>query len=117
MPDVSATALAHEVHRRAIDARAQSGDDPNIAILHATIPAEEGGWWIRELGVYAEPLDEGGEPVLYAYGNHAPYYKMLPQAGQMNTPAFASCRLAPQLVQKLPSALHEAPHLGQIMTC
>jgi len=42
---------------------------------------------------------------------------LLPQAGQMNTPAFASCRLAPQLVQKLPSALHEAPHLGQIMTC
>lgn len=84
-PDVSATALVHEVHRRAIDARTQSVDDPNIAILHATIPAEEGGWWIRELGVYAEPLDEGGEPVLYAYGNHAPYYKMLPQAGQMTS--------------------------------
>lgn len=84
-PDVSTTALVHEVHRRAIDARTQSDDDPNIAILHATIPAEEGGWWIRELGVYAEPLDEGGEPVLYAYGNHAPYYKMLPQAGQMTS--------------------------------
>ena len=84
-PDVSATALVHEVHRRAIDARTQSEDDPNIAILHATIPAEEGGWWIRELGVYAEPLDEGGEPVLYAYGNHAPYYKMLPASGQMTS--------------------------------
>ena len=83
-PDVSATALVHEVHRRAIDARTLSADDPNIAILHATIPAEEGGWWIRELGVYAEALDEG-EPVLYAYGNHAPYYKMLPQAGQMTS--------------------------------
>ena len=83
-PDVSATALVHEVHRRAIDARTQSEDDPNIAILHATIPAEEGGWWIRELGVYAEALDEG-EPVLYACGNHAPYYKMLPQAGQMTS--------------------------------
>lgn len=85
-PDVSATALVNEVHRRAIDARTQSEDDPNIAILHATIPAEEGGWWIRELGVYAEALDDGeSEPVLYAYGNHAPYYKMLPQAGQMTT--------------------------------
>ncbi len=87
-PDVSATALVHEVHRRAIDARTRSEDDPNIAILHATIPAGEGGWWIRELGVYAEALDDGeggGEPVLYAYGNHAPYYKMLPQAGQMTT--------------------------------
>ena len=84
-PDVSATELVHEVHRRAIDARTQSEDDPNIAILHATIPAEEGGWWIRELGVYAEPLDEGGEPVLYAYGNHAPYYKMLPASGQMTS--------------------------------
>ncbi len=83
-PDVSATALVHEVHRRAIDARTLSADDPNIAILHATIPADEGGWWIRELGVYAEALDEG-EPVLYAYGNHAPYYKMLPQAGQMTS--------------------------------
>ncbi len=84
-PEASVTALVHEVHRRSIDARTQSADDPNIAILHATIPAEEGGWWIRELGVYAEPLDEGGEPVLYAYGNHAPYYKMLPQAGQMTS--------------------------------
>lgn len=84
-PDVSVTALAHEVHRRAIDARTRSEDDPHIAILHATIPAEEGGWWIRELGVYAEPLDECGDPILYAYGNHAPYYKMLPQAGQMTS--------------------------------
>lgn len=84
VPDVSATALVHEVHRRAIDARTQSEENPHIAILHATIPAEEGGWWIRELGVYAEALDEG-EPVLYAYGNHAPYYKMLPQAGQMTS--------------------------------
>ena len=83
-PDVTATVLVHEVHRRAIDARTQSEDDLNIAILHATIPADEGGWWIRELGVYAEALDEG-EPVLYAYGNHAPYYKMLPQAGQMTS--------------------------------
>lgn len=84
-PDASATALAHEVHRRAIDARTQSEDDPRIAILHATIPASEGGWWIRELGVYAESLDEDGDPVLYAYGNHAPYYKMLPQDGQITS--------------------------------
>lgn len=84
VPDVSATTLVHEVHRRTIDARTQSEDDPNIAILHVTIPAEEGGFWIRELGVYAESLDEG-DPVLYAYGNHAPYYKMLPQAGQMTS--------------------------------
>lgn len=85
VPDVSVMALIHEVHRRVVDARTQSADDPHIAILHATIPAEEGGWWIRELGVYAEPLDEGGDPVLYAYGNHAPYCKMLPQAGQMTS--------------------------------
>lgn len=84
VPDVSATALVHEVHRRSIDARTQSEDDPHITILHVTIPAEEGGWWIRELGVYAESLDEG-DPVLYAYGNHAPYYKMLPQSGQMTS--------------------------------
>lgn len=88
-PDPAVTALVHEVHRRPIDARSLDGTDPRITLLHAVIPASEGGWWIRELGVIGRLEDdaEGGDnpDVLYAYANHAPYYKMLPQDGQTVT--------------------------------
>lgn len=89
-PRPEATALAHEVWRKTIDSKSVSADDPNITLLHTVIPATDGGFWIRELGVIARlaPASPGGEPgqdVLYAYANHAPYYKMLPQDGQTVT--------------------------------
>ncbi|MBQ9452489.1 MAG: phage tail protein [Desulfovibrio sp.] len=84
-PDQDETALVHEVYRRAIDSRRQDADDPNICWLNMVIPANDGGFWIRELGVYAEPLSEGGEPVLYAYGNYPPYYKIKKINGQAVT--------------------------------
>ena len=84
-PAVGVTALTGEVYRRPIDSLSQDEDDPNIAWIHMVIPADVGGFWIREFGIWAEPLEEGGEPVLYAYGNHAPYYKLRRVLGQATT--------------------------------
>lgn len=83
-PKATATALVHEVWRKEIESRSVSPDDPNITLLHSLISATEGGFWIRELGVLGN-LEGEEEQVLYAYANHAPYYKMLPQDGQTVT--------------------------------
>ena len=77
--------LVHEVYRRPIDSLSQDEEDPNICWAHIVIPTTEGGFWIREFGVWAEPLEEDGEPVLYAYGNHAPFYKLKSVLGQATT--------------------------------
>lgn len=88
-PKADATSLVHEVWRKEIDSKSVSPEDPNITLLHMVIPAGTGGFWIREIGVFgrleAEPGGEPGPDVLYAYANHAPYYKMLPQDGQTVT--------------------------------
>ena len=84
-PAVGVTALANEVYRRPLDSLSRDEDDPNICWIHRVIPADVGGFWIREFGVWAEPLEEDGESVLYAYGNHAPYYKLRRVLGQATT--------------------------------
>lgn len=84
-PDEAATALVHEVCRRSIDSREQDSETPAICWLHVIFPADVGGWWIREFGVYADPLEEDGAPVLYAVGNHAPYFKVKSVFGQAVT--------------------------------
>ena len=73
VPADDAVDLVHEVYRRPIDSLSQDAEDPNVCWAHIVIPATEGGFWIREFGVWAEPLEEGGKPVLFAYGNHAPF--------------------------------------------
>ena len=83
-PDPTVTRLVHEVHRRPIDARSRDENDPKVTLLHATIPADVGGFWINELGVVGH-LEGEEEEVLYAYANHGRYYKMLPQDGQTIT--------------------------------
>lgn len=83
-PQASVTQLVHEVHRRPIDARDRDGNDPKIALIHCTIPADVGGWWIYEVGVIGHLEGETTE-VLYAYANHGKYYKVLPQEGQLIT--------------------------------
>lgn len=83
-PDPSAVSLIHEVCRRPIDARSRDQSDPRITLLHATIPAEIGGFWIHEMGVVGH-LEGEEEEVLYAYANHSRYYKMLPSEGQTIT--------------------------------
>ena len=85
VPTDDAVALVHEVYRRPIDSLSQDEEDPNICWVHIVIPTTEGGFWIREFGVWAEPLEDDGEPVLYAYGNHAPFYKLTSVLGQATT--------------------------------
>lgn len=83
-PSAKVAQLVHEVCRRPIDSRSVDANDPAITLVHATIPADLGGFWIYELGVLAH-LEGETDEILYAYGNHAPYYKLLPQAGQLVT--------------------------------
>lgn len=85
VPADDAVDLVHEVYRRPIDSLSQDGEDPNVCWAHIVIPATEGGFWIREFGIWAEPLEEGGQPVLFAYGNHAPFYKSRSVLGQATT--------------------------------
>lgn len=85
VPTDDAVALVHEVYRRPIDSLSLDKEDPNICWVHIVIPTTEGGFWIREFGVWAEPLEDDGEPVLYAYGNHAPFYKLKSVLGQATT--------------------------------
>lgn len=85
VPADGAVDLVHEVYRRPIDSLSQDADDPNVCWAHIVIPASEGGFWIREFGVWAEPLEEDGQPVLFAYGNHAPFYKAKSVLGQATT--------------------------------
>ena len=85
VPTDDAVALVHEVYRRPIDSLSQDEEDPNICWVHIVIPTTEGGFWICEFGVWAEPLEDDGEPVLYAYGNHAPFYKLKSVLGQATT--------------------------------
>lgn len=83
-PKPEAERLVREVYRAKIESRSISEEDPNVVLLHGLIPASAGGFWIREIGV-AGRLEGDEADVLYAYGNHAPYYKMLPQDGQTVT--------------------------------
>lgn len=80
-PDAETKALLNEKFSCAIESREISPDDPAVTLLRARIPADEGGFWIREVGVYGR-LAGDTEEVLFAYGNHAPYFKMKPQDGQ-----------------------------------
>ncbi len=84
-PTTEATALVNQVYSKAIDSMSTDETDPNICWVHMVIPATEGGFWIREFGVWAESLEEDGDPVLYAYGNHAPLYKLKSVLGQAIT--------------------------------
>jgi|GEM_PF-2245800 len=83
-PDPSVTALVHEQYRMPIDTKTRDEHDRNVTLLHATIPAHIGGWWIYEQGVIGH-LEGDDEDVLYAYANHARYYKVLPTDGQSLT--------------------------------
>lgn len=78
-PASSVTALVSEQHRRRLDTLTPDPDNPCILYATTTFPADVGGWWIREIGLYAT-TDDG--PVLFAYGNHAPYHKTLSRDGQ-----------------------------------
>lgn len=71
-PDPQATGLRREICRRPVERIFVDPENPCLYWLELTLPADVGGWWIREIGVFAAS-DEG--MVLFAVGNHAPYYK------------------------------------------
>lgn len=83
-PDSTATALVHETWAGPIEHKVVNREDPNITNVSTMIPAEAGGFWIREVGVFAH-LEGETDEILYIYANHAPYYKMLPADGQAVT--------------------------------
>ncbi len=81
-PSASATALVNQVYEREPDYLEHDAEDPNVFWVVMTIPTDVGGFWIREVGVYAEALEEGEDPILMVHGSHAAYYKSTIQANQ-----------------------------------
>lgn len=78
-PTAAATGLVREVHRAQLNQLYQHPDNPNWLVAELVIPAEVGGWTIREIGLY----DVDG--VLIFVGNHAEQYKPVQSQGSDET--------------------------------
>jgi hypothetical protein len=79
MPSAAQTSLINERRRRPLN---QVKVDPNnaaVIIAEQIIPADEGGWWIREIGLY----DADGD--LVAVANCAPSFKPVLSQGSGRT--------------------------------
>ncbi|WP_025151997.1 phage tail protein [Morganella morganii] len=79
VPDPAQTTLIHENRRAAVNQVSVDDKNPNIIIAEQVIPENEGGWWIREIGLYD---DKGG---LIAIGNAPETYKPNLQEGSGRT--------------------------------
>ncbi|EBP8537016.1 phage tail protein [Salmonella enterica] len=53
-PDTTSTALVNEVWRAAVNSVTVDKTHSNIIIVELLIPAEVGGFWVREAGIYDE---------------------------------------------------------------
>ncbi|MBD2806342.1 phage tail protein [Xenorhabdus szentirmaii] len=78
-PDTRQTKLINEKRRAAINTLSIDPKNTNQIIAEQVIPESEGGWWIREIGLY----DKDG--VLIAVGNCAETYKPQLQEGSGRT--------------------------------
>lgn len=78
-PSPSQTALIGEKRRAAINMLSVDAVNTNQIIAEQVIPEDEGGWWIREIGLY----DSDGE--LIAIANCAETYKPLLAEGSGRT--------------------------------
>lgn len=78
-PTAAATGLVREVHRAQLNQLYQHPDNPNWLVAELVIPAEVGGWTIREIGLY----DVAGD--LIFVGNHAEQYKPVQSQGSDET--------------------------------
>lgn len=78
-PTSAATALVREVHRAQLNQLYQHQDNANWLVAELVLPAEVGGWTIREIGLY----DVDGE--LIFVGNHAEQYKPIQSQGSDET--------------------------------
>lgn len=74
-PTGSETALVREVYRDQIAALYTNANDPTIMMAEMTIPSDEGGWSVREIGIF----DADGQ--LFAYGNFPETYKPVADEG------------------------------------
>jgi phage-related tail fiber protein len=79
IPTATQTRLINEWRRRPLNQLKVDAVDPAIIIAEQIIPADEGGRWIREIGLY----DEAGD--LVAVANCAPSYKPLLSQGSGRT--------------------------------
>jgi len=79
IPNPAQTRLINERRRRPLNKLSVDANDPSILIAEQIIPADEGGWWIREIGLY----DADGD--LVAVANCAPSYKPLMSQGSGRT--------------------------------
>ncbi|WP_228005776.1 phage tail protein [Xenorhabdus sp. BG5] len=78
-PDTKQTKLINEKRRAAINTLSIDPKNTNQIIAEQLIPENEGGWWIREIGLY----DKDG--ILIAVGNCAETYKPQLQEGSGRT--------------------------------
>ncbi|NWD56288.1 phage tail protein [Pseudomonas veronii] len=79
IPDRKQKKLINERRRRQLNKLSIDPANPNILIAEQIIPADEGGWWIREIGLY------DGDGDLVAVANCAPSYKPLMSQGSGRT--------------------------------
>lgn len=79
VPDPAQTKLVRETRRAAVNQVSIDEKNPNFIIAEQVIPENEGGWWIREIGLFD---DNGG---LIAVGNAPETYKPNLQEGSGRT--------------------------------
>ena len=69
LPNPTQTKLINERRRAPLNQLITDPVNPAVIIAEQVIPADVGGWWIREMGLY----DEDGD--LVAVANCAPSFK------------------------------------------
>ncbi|HDC4429312.1 TPA: phage tail protein [Enterobacter asburiae] len=74
-PNPAQTALVHELRRKPLNSLSIDPNNANQIIAEQVIPEDEGGWWIREIGLF----DKDGDMV--AIANCAETYKPQLQEG------------------------------------
>ena len=79
IPDRLQTQLIHEQRRAPLNQVKIDPKNTNVIIAEQVIPENEGGWWIREIGLY----DQDGD--LVAAANCAPSFKPLLAQGSGKT--------------------------------
>lgn len=79
IPDRAQKKLINERRRRQLNKLMVDPANASILVAEQVIPADEGGWWIREIGLY----DADGD--LVAVANCAPSYKPLMSQGSGRT--------------------------------
>ena len=74
-PNPAQTALVHELRRKPLNSLSIDPNNANQIIAEQVIPEDEGGWWIREIGLF----DKDGNMI--AVANCAETYKPQLQEG------------------------------------